>query len=157
MLDTHCWLDRASYHRVMFRKFVYVTGFLDFFVGISTAAPAFIVGDPQQLPSLLSLGAFLWFAAALLMWASKDLRTRGCVVVWQALVRLTAVFATLAAVQMGLAEIMVDLYAMDISAAYGTLYGVCVFDGIVATVYLVGTTRIEGHTLLGLLAGRPAA
>lgn len=141
----------------MLKRFVYVTGLLDFLVGISTAAPAFIANDPQQFPSLLTLGAFLWFAAAALMWASQDLAVRGCVVVWQGLVRLTAVASTLVAIQLGLVEIMMDLYGLEQAAIYGILYGICVFDGTVATVYIVGTSRMEGHSLWGLLLGRPAA
>jgi hypothetical protein len=136
---------------------VYVTGFLDYVVGISTAAPAFLLGDPQQVPSLLTLGAFLWFAAAILMWASHDLETRGCVVIWQALVRLTAVCSTLAAIQLGLVEVMMELYELDRVAGQGILYGVCAFDGCIATTYIVGLSRMEGHTLLGLLLGRPAS
>ena len=142
--------------RFMLKKFIYVTGFLDFLVGISTAAPAFMQGDPQQVPSLLTLGAFLWFAAATLMWASKDLATRGCIVVWQALVRITAVLSTLAAIQMGLVDIMVEMYGLEAAAVYGILYGICAFDGTISTVYIIGTSRMEGHSFFRLLRGLPA-
>ena len=141
----------------MLKRFVYITGFLDYLVGISTAAPAFLQSDPQQVPSLLSLGAFLWFAAATLMWASHDLASRGCIVVWQALVRLTAVLSTLAAIQLGLIEIMMELYQLDRAAVMGILYGICVFDGFVASVYIIGTSRLPGHSFLGLLRGQAAA
>ena len=140
----------------MFKKFVYVTGALDYLVGAATVAPVFLSGDPQQIPSLCSLGAFLWFAAASLMWASHDLSTRGCVVVWQALVRLTAVLSTLAAIQLGIVASMVELYGAEPGAVAAGLYGVCVFDGIISITYIVGTSRIEGHSLLGLLRGMPA-
>lgn len=140
----------------MLKRFVYVTGFLDYLVGISTAAPVFLSPDPQQVPSLLSLGAFLWFAAAALMWASHDLASRGCIVVWQALVRLTAVVATLAAIQLGIIEVMMELYQLDRAAVMGILYGVCVFDSFVASVYIIGTSRLPGHSFLRLLRGLPA-
>lgn len=139
------------------RKFVYVTGALDYLVGIATAAPVFINGDPEQVPSLLSLGAFLCFAAAVLMWASKDLATRGCVVVWQGLVRLVAVLSTIAALQMGIVDVMVELYGAEPAGITAGLIGVCVFDGIISTVYIVGMSRMEGHSLLGLLRGESAS
>ena len=138
------------------KRFVYITGLLDFPVGIATAAPAFIQDDPQMFPPLLTLGAFLFFAAASLMWASQDLKARGCVVFWQAFVRLTAVLATLAAIQMGMPDIMADLYDMDAALAAGILYGVCAFDGVISSVYIIGLSRMEGHTVLGLLRGLPA-
>ncbi|MFT5684673.1 MAG: hypothetical protein ACI8RZ_005617, partial [Myxococcota bacterium] len=96
------------------------------------------------------------FAAATLMWASRDLATRGCIVVWQALVRLTAVISTLAAIQLGLVEVMMELYGLEKAAIYGILYGVCVFDSVIASVYIIGTSRMEGHSFLGLLRGQPA-
>ena len=138
------------------KRLVYITGLLDFPVGIATAAPAFIQNDPQMLPPLLTLGAFLFFAAASLMWASQDLGTRGCIVVWQGLVRLTAVIATLTAIQMGMPDIMADLYGMDPGLAAGILYGICAFDGVISSVYIIGMSRMRGHTLLGLLRGLPA-
>lgn len=140
----------------MLKKFVYVTGFLDYLVGLATAAPVFLSDDPQQIPSLLSLGAFLCFAAASLMWASKDLASRGCIVVWQAMVRLTAVIATLVAIQAGIVEVMMSLYGLEEAAIHGMLYGVCLFDSVIASVYIIGTSRMEGHSFLGLLRGRPA-
>ncbi|MDG1483292.1 MAG: hypothetical protein P8R54_27125 [Myxococcota bacterium] len=141
----------------MLKKFVYITGFLDYLVGIATAAPVFLSDDPQQIPSLLSLGAFLCFAAASLMWASKDLAQRGCIVVWQALVRVTAVVATLVAIQAGIVEAMMALYGLEEAAIHGMLYGICAFDSVIASVYIIGTSRMEGHSFLGLLRGRSAA
>jgi hypothetical protein len=91
-----------------------------------------------------------------MMWASADLATRGCVVVWQALVRLTAVLSTLAAIQLGLIEVMMELYGLDRGAIQGILYGICVFDSVIASVYIIGTSRLPGHSLTGLLLGRPA-
>ncbi len=140
----------------MLKKFVYVTGFLDYLVGFATAAPAFILNDPMQFPSLLSLGAFLCFAAASLMWASHDLEQRGSIVVWQAFVRITAVLSTLAAMQMGMVEGMMAQHGLEEGAAMGILLGVCAFDTVVSSVYIVGTSRMEGHSLLGLLRGQPA-
>ena len=142
--------------RTPLERFVYVTGFLDYFVGASAAAPAFIGDDPQQFASLLPLGAFLCFAAASLMWASKDLAARGSIVVWQAFVRLTAVAATLVAIGQGMPAIMARLYGMDEVGANAMLYGVCAFDATVATVYIVGTSRLPGHSFVGLLLGRSA-
>ena len=141
----------------MLRKFVYVTGALDYPVALATAAPLFLSSDPQQVPSLMTLAAFLCFAAASLMWASQDLATRGCIVVWQGLVRLTAVLSTLAALQMGIVDGMVEQFGADPTGVTAGLLGVCVFDGVISTVYLVGTSRMEGHSFGRLLRGLPAA
>ena len=140
----------------MLRKFVYVTGAMDYLVGFSTGAFGLLSTDPQQVPALVTLGAFLCFAAASLMWASHDLATRGCVVVWQGLVRLSAVLSLLLAMKAGIVPAMVELYGADPAGVTGGLIGVCVFDGFISMVYLIGTSRMEGHSFVGLLRGQPA-
>lgn len=140
----------------MFRKFVYITGALDYLVGFGTAGAGIAGGDPQQIPSMLTLGAFLCFAAATLMWASKDLNERASIVLWQGMVRATAVISTLVAIQMGIVDGMVAQYGADPAGITAGLLSVCVFDGVVATVYIVGSARLPGHSAIGLLLGKPA-
>ena len=64
----------------MLQKFVYWTGALDFLVGAATWYGALSNPQPGQLVALMTLGMFLMMAAALLMWASKDMANRAPVI-----------------------------------------------------------------------------
>ncbi len=120
----------------MLQKFVYVTGALDFLVGVGAWAGA--LADPQpSFVGLMTLGMFLFMAAACLMWASMDMQGRAPVIFWQGLVRLMAVGSMLYAIPAGLAE------------AWG--YGLVVFDGLVGATYVIGMMRVTGCTLIELL------
>jgi hypothetical protein len=122
------------------RKFVLITGFLDILIGLGVWTQPLI--DPQQgtFVAFMTLGAFLMFAGAALMWASKDIATRAPLVFWQGLVRLTAVLSILYAVPHGLAT------------SYE--YGVAVFDGIISLTYIIGTMRFTGASAFALLLGK---
>ena len=54
-------------------------------------------------------------------------------------------------------EAMMSLYGLEEAAIHGMLYGICVFDSVIASVYIIGTSRMEGHSFLGLLRGHSAA
>jgi len=120
----------------LLQKFVYVTGAFDFLVGIASWVGA--LADPQPaFVGLMTLGMFLFMAAACLMWASKDMKRRAPVIFWQGLVRLMAVGSMLYAIPAGLAE------------TWG--YGLVVFDGLVGLTYVIGMMRVTGCTLIELL------
>ena len=121
----------------MLQKFVYWTGALDFLVGAATWYGALSNPQPGQLVALMTLGMFLMMAAALLMWASKDMANRAPVIFWQGLVRLTAVSAVLYAVPNGLAN----------SAEYALV----VFDGTTGLAYVIGMMKVTGCSIPQLL------
>jgi hypothetical protein len=121
----------------MLRKFVYITGALDFLVGAGTWAGALVDPKPDQFVPLMTLGMFLMMAAACLMWASKDMENRAPVIFWQGLVRLTAVCSVLYAVPAGLSQ--------------PWEYSLVVFDGPVGLTYVIGMARVTGCSPLELL------
>ena len=126
----------------MFKKFVLITGALDFPIGLAVAVPAVLDPQPENFTALVTLGAFLCFASAVLMWSAQDLQTRAPIVVWQGLVRLIAVAGILYAVATGMAEM--------------NQIAVGVFDGVVCAVYFVGCVRLTGVSPAQLLLGRTA-
>ena len=121
----------------MLQKFVYITGALDFLVGAATWAGAWYQPQPGQFVALMTLGAFLMMAAALLMWASKDMPNRAPVIFWQGLVRLTAVISVLYAVPAGLSQ--------------SWEYSLVAFDGTIAVVYIIGMIRLTASSPWELL------
>ncbi len=127
----------------MLQKFVYVTGALDFLVGAATWASALLDPQPGLFVPLMTLGTFLMMAAALLMWASKDMLHRAPVIFWQGLVRVTAATAILYGVSAGLSE--------------SWEYGIAIFDGIIASVYLIGIVRVTGGSFVNCLLCRTPA
>lgn len=132
----------------MLQKFVYITGALDFLVGAATWGGAFYSLDqlaalPGQFVALMTLGAFLMMAAALLMWASRDMEKRAPVIFWQGLVRLTAVCSVLYAVPAGLSQ--------------SWEYALVGFDGTIALVYIIGMMKVTGCSPWDLLFCRTAS
>lgn len=125
----------------MLRKFVFVTGALDFFVGAGSWAGALLNPQPGSFVALITLGTFLMMAAACLMWASEDIETRAPVVFWQGLVRLSAAGSVLYAVPAGLSE--------------NWEYVLFAFDGPVGLAYVLGSMRVTGLSFAGMLACRP--
>ncbi|MEZ4288943.1 MAG: hypothetical protein R3A47_12590 [Polyangiales bacterium] len=124
----------------MFRKFVFITGALDVLIGIGPMVGAISAPAQGTFVSLMTLGAFLMFAGAVLMWATRKLPERAPVVFWQGLVRLTAVFSI--------------LYAVPNRLSYTWEYGVAAFDGVVALTYVIGSMRVTGASFFALLFGR---
>ncbi len=124
----------------MFRKFVLITGFLDIPIGLATWAAAIVEPHDTHFGALMTVGSFLVFAGAALMWAAQDLDTRAPIVFWQGFVRLTAVASIVYMVPSGLAE--------------SWQYAIVAFDGIIALVYIVGALRHTGSSFFQLAAGR---
>ena len=127
----------------MFKKFVLITGALDIPIGMATIAAALLEPHDSHFGALMTVGAFLMFAGAALVWSTADLETRAPIVFWQGFVRLTAVGSILYMVPAGLAE--------------SWQYGVVAFDGVIALVYIVGTMRLPGATFGGLMLGKGAS
>jgi hypothetical protein len=125
------------------QKFVLVTGFLDIPIGLATWAAAVLEPRDNHFGALIACGAFLVFAGAALMWASRDLRLRAPIVFWQAFVRLSAVASILYMVPAGIAE--------------PWQYAVVAFDGTIALVYIVGMMRHTGASFFQLMVGRAGA
>ena len=120
----------------MLQKFVFWTGAMDFLIGLGSWGGAFYDPKPGLFVALITLGAFLMVAAALLMWASQSMLERAPVIYWQGLVRLSAVIAILYAVPTGLSQ--------------SWEYGVAVFDGLIGLVYIIGMVRVTGYSPLQL-------
>lgn len=126
----------------MLQKFVYWTGFTDFLVGIATWGGAFymVANAPikGQFTALITLGMFLCMAAALLMWASKDMKNRAPVMAWQGLVRLVAVASVIYAVPNDLAQSPYELCLLF-------------WDGPIGLVYILGAMKVTGCSFAELL------
>lgn len=124
----------------MLRKFVLITGFLDIPIGLATWAAAILEPQDTHFGALMTCGAFLMFAGAALMWSSQDMKARAPIIVWQGLVRLTAVAAIIYMVPKGIAE--------------SWQYGICVFDGTIGLVYIIGIIKHTGASFLQLLLAK---
>lgn len=124
----------------MLRKFVWITGFLDILIGLGVWTQPLTNPEQGTFVSLMTLGAFLMFAGAALMWSSKDIAVRAPVIFWQALVRLTAVISILYGVPKGLAT------------PYE--YGVAAFDGVISLTYILGTMKFTGASAFKLFMGK---
>lgn len=124
----------------MLQKFVLVTGFLDIPIGLATWAAALLEPRDSHFGALMACGAFLMFAGAALMWASRDMQVRAPIIFWQGFVRLTAVVSILYMVPAGIAE--------------PWQYGVVAFDGAIALVYIIGMMRHTGAPFLALMLGK---
>lgn len=125
----------------MLPKFVLITGFLDIPIGLATWAAALLEPHDAHFGALMTCGAFLMFAGAALMWASRDMRVRAPIIFWQGFVRLTAVASILYMVPAGIAE--------------QWQYGIVAFDGAIALVYIIGMIRHTGATFFQLMTGKP--
>lgn len=124
----------------MLRKFVLITGFLDIPIGLATWAAAILEPQDVHFGALMTAGAFLIFAGAALMWSTQDMKVRAPIIFWQGFVRVTAVAAILYMVPKGIAE--------------SWQYGICVFDGTIALVYIVGMMKHTGASFFGLMIGK---
>jgi len=126
----------------MLKKFVYWSGASDFLVALGTWFGAYhmVVTAPVQgqFTPLITLGLFLSMSAALLMWASEDIKNRAPVLVWQGLVRLGAVASVIYAVPNGLAQSPYEL----------SLLG---WDGPIGLVYIIGAMKVTGCSFTQLV------
>lgn len=126
--------------RSVLRKFVLITGFLDIPFGLATWAAAILEAQDAHFGALMSVGAFLIFAGAALVWSAQDMSVRAPIIFWQGFVRLTAVVSILYMVPKGLAE--------------SWQYGIVAFDGIIALVYIIGMMKHTGAPFSRLLLGK---
>lgn len=140
----------------MLQKFVYWTGALDFLVGAGTWFGAInLVSNAfnesgelhhvlfsGQFVALMTLGTFLMMAAALLMWASKDMVNRYPVMFWQGLVRITAISAV--------------IYAVPIGLSQSWEYALVPFDGIIGITYVIGSMKVTGLSFFSCLRCKTA-
>jgi hypothetical protein len=126
----------------MLKKIVFWSGASDFLVGFATIGAAIYNASaapvPGQFTALMTLGMFLCMAAALLMWASEDMKTRAPVMVWQGLVRLTAISSIIYAVPHGLAQSPYE-------------YSLIPWDGSIGLVYIIGAMKVTGCSLPQLM------
>jgi len=130
---------RESEHSVL-RKFVLITGFLDIPIGLATWAAAILEAQDAHFGALMTVGAFLIFAGAALVWSAQDMSVRAPIIFWQGFVRLTAVVSILYMVPKGLAE--------------SWQYGIVAFDGIIALVYIIGMLKHTGAPFSRLMLGK---
>jgi hypothetical protein len=126
----------------VFKKFVFITGALDFPIGLAVLARGILDPQAESFTALIPLGVFLCFAAAALMWAAQDLEVRAPIVFWQGLVRLFSVVGI--------------VYAIATSLEGPEQIAVCIFDGIISATYLIGCVRLTGVSPAQLLLGRTA-
>jgi hypothetical protein len=122
------------------RKFVLITGFLDIPIGLATWAAAIVEPQDTHFGALMTVGAFLMFAGAALMWASQDMSVRAPVIFWQGFVRLTAVASIIYMVPAGIAE--------------SWQYGIVAFDGTIALFYIIGMINHTGASFFQLMLGK---
>jgi hypothetical protein len=125
------------------QKFVLITGFLDIPIGLATWAAAVLEPHDAHFGALIACGAFLVFAGAALMWASRDMRVRAPIIFWQAFVRLAAVASILYMVPAGIAE--------------PWQYAVVAFDATIAIVYIIGMVKHTGASFADLMVGKTGA
>lgn len=131
-----------SQQKTFLQKFVYWTGMSDFLVGAGTMYGAIDIAmkvEPVkgQFVPLMTLGMFLCMAAALLMWASHDIKNRAPVMVWQGMVRLIAVCSVIYAVPHMLSETWE--------------YALLGIDGPIGLVYIIGAMKVTGCSFFQLV------
>ena len=122
------------------RKFVLITGFLDIPIGLATWAAAILEAQDAHFGALMTVGAFLIFAGAALVWSAQDMSARAPIIFWQGFVRLTAVVSILYMIPKGLAE--------------SWQYGIVAFDGIIALVYIIGIMKHTSTPFFQLILGK---
>ncbi|AKH99655.1 hypothetical protein IMCC20628_00937 [Hoeflea sp. IMCC20628] len=126
----------------MFKKFIIGTALFNFLFAPMIIAQAVQAHDPASFVFSFTLAGFFMMATSLLVWAARDLAARAPVVFWSAISRLVAIVSVLYAVPNGLAG--------------PSQYAFVVFDGFVAVVYIFGTIRLTGRSVLDFLLWRVA-
>jgi len=124
----------------LFQKIVFITGLFNFPIGIGVITQAFMSQNSELLPVQATLGTFIIFTGAVLMWASQNLQLRAPVIVWNAFVRFTA--------------FIVILYTSTIGAVPAAFIAIAGMDVIVALVYIIGSTKSTGIPFSKLLLGK---
>ena len=124
----------------IFQKLVFITGLFNFPIGIGLIAQALMTPNPEILTIQTVLGAFILFAGAALMWASRDIQTRASIIVWNGLVRCV-----------GFASVLFTSTIGDIPTTFIAIAGM---DLILAFIYMVGSTKYTGISFFKLLFGK---
>jgi len=126
----------------VFKKFIIGTALLNFLFAPMIIGQAVQMPNPANFVFSFTLAGFFIMAASLLVWATRDLVARAPVVFWSAISRLAAITAVLYAVPNGLAD--------------PSQYAFVVFDGLVSVIYIFGSLRVTGRTMLYFLLWRVA-
>lgn len=124
----------------VFRKIVVITGILNFPIGLMMMLPALMSPNPETLVTSVVVGAFLMFAGAALVWASKDIEHRASIIVWNGIVRLIGV--TTVSYLGSMATIPTE--QIVISA----------MDFALFLIYSIGCVKITGKSFVTLLLGK---
>lgn len=125
----------------LFRKFVTITGALNFLFAPFLAISVIADPVPGVFVSLISLSAFLLGAGVTLIWAGRDVAARAPVIFWNGCARVLTVASIFYAAANGLAN------------SYE--YAFALFDGIVGLTYIIGAIRAsdKSFTQLALVRG----
>lgn len=124
----------------MFQKFVFITALFNFPIGIGLIAQALYEPNPDTLTISVALGAFILFAGAALIWASRTLQSRAPIVVWGGLVRFV-----------GFASVLFTATIGTVPTAFIAIGGM---DLILAFVYIIGSSKTTGIPFSKLLLGK---
>ena len=121
----------------LFRQIVFIAGILNFPIGLMMIVPALLNPAPETLITTTVVGAFILFAGAALIWASRDLKTRTPIVVWNGLVR-------------GFSVLIVSYTAVIGHVPVEQLV-VTGLDLILAIIFTVGSVQITGTPFVKLV------
>ncbi|SNQ44725.1 hypothetical protein [Cellulophaga lytica] len=124
----------------IFQKFVLITGILNFPIGIGMMIQAISNKNPEILITNAVSGAFILFAGATLIWASKDLKSRIPIVVWNGLVRM--------------AGVLLVLYASTIGNVPKEMLVISAMDFALAIIYVIGSKKITQIPFSKLILGK---
>ena len=125
----------------MFKKFVFITGALNFLIAPGLAYTVIANPVPGVFVSMISLSAFLLAAGACLVWGSRDVAARAPIIFWIGWTRILTVAAIFYAAVNGLANTYEYAFAL--------------FDGLLGATYIIGSMRAsdKSFTQLALLRG----
>lgn len=126
----------------MFKKFIIVTALLNFLFAPMVIVQAVQTPNAASFTFSFALAAFFIMAASLLVWSTRDLANRAPVIFWSAFTRWVAIASVVYAIPNGLADV--------------SQYAFVVFDGIVATIYIIGAMRVTGKSFFDFLLWRVA-
>ncbi len=126
-------------------RFVFLTGVLNIFLGLSLQSSWFYVQLLPEEPDGALIHAFGWavlYLGILLILCSRDLAHRGSLVAWEGMLRIA---------------IALTVFGYSVNGSIGTL-GLLVgaLDGAIGLVYLAGMPRHTGLSLGQLLRDRPS-
>ncbi|MBW6499590.1 MAG: hypothetical protein K0B09_14470 [Bacteroidales bacterium] len=126
------------------KKFVFLSGLLNVFLGLLFTVPAVIrlagIEPPENPFWLMFPAVFLFFLGFILIYSSRDLQNRATIVLWDGLSRVAAFGGCL---WFGLGAGMGVNLVLAASA-----------DLMVALIYFIGLPRVLGRGFLDILLDR---